>query len=606
MAVAVGQALTGRQRLVAEAGTGTGKTFAYLIPAMLSGEKVIVSTGTKHLQDQLFKKDLPTLVNALNLQLKCELLKGRSNYLCLHRLEKALNDSKRASYGDFALMRKLDDWKEMTNSGDRVDFAEMAEDHYLWSRVTSTTDNCLGQECPQYSECFVVKARRAAQEADLLVINHHLFCADLSLKETGFGELLPVAAGIVLDEAHQLPETATRFFGESLNSRRLLDLCKDILTEAWAEASDMPDLLDLVDSLPPRVLRLRQMLGAREQRAAWGPMMKRQAVQKAVAELQTRLDELVALLDIASVRSKGLQSCFGRALVHQKLLKELQTPQEDKIQWFETSRQGFALYSTPIEIADIFRKHIDRLDVGWVFTSATLAVGDDFSHFASRLGLEEAKTGLWGSPFDYAKNALSFLPPNLPEPAHPGYIDAMVDMALPLIDANRGGTFFLFTSYRALQQAQELLRDRCHRPVLVQGEMSRQALIDQFREAGNAVLLATSSFWEGVDVRGMALSCVIIEKLPFAAPGEPVLEARLSAMRAKGQNPFMDYQLPQAVIALKQGAGRLIRDVTDLGLLVLCDPRLRSKPYGRRFMASLPDFPITHDVEQALAFLQKI
>lgn len=606
MAVAVGQALTRRQRLIAEAGTGTGKTFAYLIPAMLSGEKVIVSTGTKHLQDQLFKKDLPMLVKALNLQLKCELLKGRANYLCLHRLEKALHDGKRSSYSDLSLMRKLDDWKEVTRSGDRVEFAGMAEDHYLWASVTSTTDNCLGQECPQYNECFVVKARRAAQEADLLVINHHLFCADLSLKETGFGELLPVAAGIVLDEAHQLPETATRFFGESLNSRRLLDLFKDILVETWAEASDMPELLDLVDSLPFRVLRLRQMLGAREQRAAWVPMLNRQAVREAVTELQTRLDELVALLDIASVRSKGLLSCFGRSLIHQKLLKELQTPQQDKIQWFETSRQGFALYSTPVEIADIFRKHIDRLDVGWVFTSATLAVGDDFSHFVSRLGLDDATTGLWGSPFNYAKNALCLLPQNLPEPAHPGYIDAIIGMAKPLIEANRGGTFILFTSYRALQQAQELLHDLGNRPVLVQGEMSRQALIEQFREAGNAVLLATSSFWEGVDVRGLALSCVIIEKLPFAAPGEPVLEARLSAMRAKGQNPFMEYQLPQAVIALKQGAGRLIRDVTDLGLLVLCDPRLCSKPYGRRFLASLPDFPVTHDADQALAFLKKI
>ena len=603
MAVAVEKTLADKSILVAEAGTGIGKTFAYLVPVMMGGGKAIISTGTKHLQDQLFKKDLPALVKATKVTLKAVLLKGRANYLCLYRLEQAFQDSRETAPGDFRLLHELDDWRRQTDSGDRVEFTRIPEDHRLWARVTSTADNCLGQDCPRYSECYVAKVRKAAQEADLIVINHHLFCADMALKEDGFGELLPPVDAIIIDEAHQLPEVATRFFGQVLSSRRLLDMCKDVIVESHQDAADMADLFEATDLLPGAVLGLRQALGAAEQKAAWLPQLGKKNIATAVDNLQQRLEELVAQLDIASVRSQGLQACYRRALQQCHLLKELQAPQDDRIHWFDTSQKGFIVHSTPLEISDTFRGHLERFDAAWIFTSATLAVGKDFSHFSKRLGIPDAQSACWDSPFDYAQNALALIPEGLPEPSHPDYIPVISALAESLIKDCHGGIFFLFTSYRALQAAHRLLEGKTTRKLLVQGTATRQSLIEQFRQEGNAVLLATTSFWEGVDVRGAALSCVIIEKLPFAAPGEPVLEARLSAMRQSGGNPFMEYQLPQAVILLKQGVGRLIRDVTDQGLLVLCDPRLRSKAYGKRFLASLPDMPITDDKDVAGYFL---
>jgi ATP-dependent DNA helicase DinG len=604
MALAIEKTLANKNILIAEAGTGTGKTFAYLIPVMMSAGKVIISTGTKHLQDQLFKKDLPALVKAMKVSLKAVLLKGRANYLCLYRLEQAFKDSRETAPGDFRLLHELDDWRRQTDSGDRVEFTRMPEDHRLWARVTSTADNCLGQDCPHYSECFVAKVRKAAQEADLLVINHHLFCADMALKEDGFGELLPVVDAIIIDEAHQLPEVATHFFGQVLSSRRLLDMSKDVIVESHQDAADMADLFEATDRLPGAVLGLRQALGAAEQKAAWLPQLGKKNIATAVDNLQRQLEELVAQLDIASVRSQGLQACHRRVLQQCHLLKELQAPQNDHIHWFETSQKGFILHSTPLEISATFRSHLERFDAAWVFTSATLAVGQDFSHFSNRLGLSDAQSACWDSPFDYAQNALALIPKGLPEPSHPDYISVITALAEKLIKDCGGGVFFLFTSYRALQAAHRLLEGKTTRKLLVQGTATRQSLIEQFRQEGDAVLLATTSFWEGVDVRGTALSCVIIEKLPFAAPGEPVLEARLNAMRQNGSNPFMEYQLPQAVILLKQGVGRLIRDVSDQGLLVLCDPRLRSKAYGKKFLASLPEMPITDDRDIAGYFLR--
>jgi ATP-dependent DNA helicase DinG len=606
MAEAVQQALHERSVLVAEAGTGIGKTFAYLIPALLTEGKVIVSTGTKHLQDQLFRKDLPTLLQALDLRLNAVLLKGRSNYLCVNRLETALKGSRQRGHRDFRLLRELDDWRRITDSGDRVDFPLIAEDHILWPKVTSTTENCLGQECPDYGDCFVVKARKAAQEADMVVINHHLFCADLALKDIGFGELLPVANAIILDEAHQLPETAIRFFGDSLGSKQVHDLCRDVLYEARTEAPDMPDLLNAADNLPVATNRFRLTLGNAGQRAAWTPFLRRPAVQQAFQAFEKSLDALIENLELAAVRSQGLQLCFRRAQLLQAQTKELESASEDRVQWFETSRQGFVLNNTPYDVAETFQKHMERLDSAWIFTSATLAVGKDFGHFTQRMGLKDFTTGQWDSPFDYVNNVLMLLPEGLPMPSESGFLDRICKLTLQLVDANPGGLFFLFTSHRALQAAREIIEARVNRPLLVQGDSPRQALIDQFRQSGNAILLGTSGFWEGVDVQGNALTCVIIDKLPFASPGDPVMEARLAALRKKGANPFMDYQLPQAVIGLKQGAGRLIRGVADKGLLVLCDPRLRNKPYGRRFLESLPQIPITHDIGDACYFLEHI
>ena len=606
MAAAVQRVLDRREVLVAEAGTGIGKTFAYLVPALLTHGKVIVSTGTKHLQDQLYRKDLPTLLDALKLRVNAVLLKGRANYLCLHRLEQALQGSRQRGHRDFRLLRELDDWRRVTETGDRVDFPLVAEDHIIWPRVTSTVENCLGQECPDYGKCFVVRVRKAAHEADMVVINHHLFCADLALKDIGFGELLPVADAIIIDEAHQLPETAIRFFGDTLSSKQIQDLGRETLFEARTEAPDMPELIEAADALPVLVNRFRLVMGQAGRRAAWLPFLRNPRVEAAYRELQQGLETLIANLEEAAVRSQGLQLCFRRAQLMLAQAKELESAQEDRIQWYETSKQGFVLNNTPYEVAETFRKHMDMLESAWVFTSATLAVGEDFSHFSRRLGLEDFVSGQWDSPFDYANNVLMLLPRGLPLPANPAYAREVCDLALRLIADTPGGVFLLFTSHRVLQEAYAILRHRLDRELLVQGEAPRQDLIDRFREAGNAVLLGTSGFWEGVDVRGAALSCVIIDKLPFASPGDPVMEARLAALKKRGGNPFMEYQLPQAVIGLKQGAGRLIRGVTDRGLLVLCDPRLQQKAYGQRFLASLPPMPVTHDIDDALYFLRHV
>ena len=603
MAAAVQQALAQRTTLIAEAGTGTGKTFAYLIPAIMSGGKTIVSTGTRHLQDQLFKKDIPVLRKVLKTGFNAALLKGRANYLCNYRLDQAFMESRAGGHKYFNLLRKLDDWRHHSDSGDKVEFSGMAEDHILWPRVTSTADNCLGQDCPRHQECYVVKARREALDADLVVINHHLFFADLALREAGFGELLPVADGVILDEAHQLAETATRFFGDSLSSRRLLDLCKDTLNEARTEAPDMPDLFDAADRIPNAVSRFRQQLGQYETRQPWLPLLKRPRIREAVEGLSVALTDLVEALEVAAERSKGLQACSSRAIQLQQLLISMNQEQEDQVQWCETSRKGFALHSTPLDIADTFRQHINRLDTAWVLTSATLAVGTDISHFSASMGIDDAEFGQWASPFDFASNALMLLPENLPLPNDSRYLQQLTETVTPILEANQGGTFFLFTSYRALRVVQQILENTLSKQLLVQGEVPRNELLQQFREHGNAVLLATAGFWEGVDVRGDALSCVIIDKLPFAPPGDPVIEARLNVLKKENKNPFISYQVPQAVIALKQGVGRLIRDITDRGLVVLCDPRLRTKPYGKQFIKSLPPIPITTDCEKAIDFL---
>ncbi len=604
MAVAVQDALQQKKTLIAEAGTGIGKTFAYLIPAIMSGGKTIVSTGTRHLQDQLFKKDIPILRKVLKTGFNAALLKGRANYLCPYRLEQALLETRARNHKYFKLLRELDDWRHHSESGDRVEFTGMPEDHILWPRVTSTADNCLGQDCPNYQDCYVVKARREAFDADLVVINHHLFFADLALRENGFGELLPIADGVILDEAHQLAETATRFFGDTLSSRRLLDLCKDTLNEARTEAPDMPDLFDAADRIPGAVSYFRQQLGQYEERRPWLPLLRQKRIQDAVEGLSVALTDIVETLEAAAERSKGLQACSGRAIQLQQLLISMNKEQEDQVQWCETSRKGFALHSTPLDIADTFRQHIKRLDTAWILTSATLAVGQDISHFSASMGLEDAEFGQWDSPFDFANNALMLLPDNLPLPNDSRYLQQLTDTVIPIIEANQGGTFFLFTSYRALRAVQVLLENRLTKTLLVQGTVPRTELLQQFREDGSAVLLATAGFWEGVDVRGDALSCVIIDKLPFAPPGDPVIEARLNVLKKENKNPFMTYQVPQAVIALKQGVGRLIRDVSDRGLVVLCDPRLRTKPYGKQFIKSLPPMPVTSDTAQAIAFLK--
>ena len=591
---------------IAESGTGTGKTFAYLVPALLSGKKVLISTGTKNLQDQLFHRDLPLVRDALKIPVSRALLKGRSNYLCRYRFEGTELEGRFASKAQSAEWVRLKAWAGGTRSGDIAELNDVPEDSTLWPRVTSTADNCVGSQCEHYHECFVNRARREALAADVLVVNHHLFFADLALREEGFGQLLPGVDAVIFDEAHQLPDIASRFLGQTLSSRQLNGLCQDTLAEELKEHSAVRGMQDAVKSLQKAVADFRLAFGVEPRRDAWGEPAVNTEVRSALATLGETLSGLMTLLEIAAGKSQGFASCYRRAV---ELLERLtlfsEQPPPEFVAWFETTGRGFVLYLTPLEVATAFQQHLRAEPKAWVFTSATLAIDRRFEHFQVQMGLEEAETGQWDSPFDFAGQTLLYLPQGLPVPAHHEYTSRVVQACLPVLEASQGRAFLLFTSYRALRIAAELLEGRLDYPLLVQGSAPRAELLARFRDAGNAILLGTSSFWEGVDVRGEALSCVIIDKLPFAAPDDPVLRARGQALEQAGRNAFMGYQLPNAVIALKQGAGRLIRDEQDSGVLVLCDPRLLSKGYGRVFLHSLPPMPVTREVEDVRGFFAR-
>ena len=604
MADAVANAIKNNATVIIEAGTGVGKTFAYLAPALASGGRVIISTGSKTLQDQLYLKDLPLVKKALKSNSKIALLKGRANYLCLYRLQRGLENGRFNDRRAITQLQRISDWAMLTKVGDVSELNSVPRNAEIWSSVTSTTDNCIGKECEDYLDCFVVEARKKAQEADLVVVNHHLFFADMALKEEGFGELLPSANAIILDEAHQLPEIASTFFSDVLSSRQLLELSRDILAESLANASDMPDLRDGLRKLDKCVADLRLAMDKPGLREPWYKIRSKPAIQQEIQHLDEIIIELLKIMEQAAKRSKELASFFERLAIMKTKLDQLNNPKDNTVQWYETFTQSFSLISTPLDIAEPFKKQLEAVSCAWILTSATLAVQQSFTHFTQRIGLERPTELLLDSPFDYWHHGLLYAPPNMPEPQQYDFIESLIDAALPVIEAAGGRTFMLFTSYRALNEAAELLQDELDYPILVQGESSQADMIEKFRELGNAVLLGTSSFWEGVDVRGAALSCVIIDKLPFASPGDPVLEARIKAIREAGGNPFAEYQLPQAVIALKQGAGRLIRDEEDKGVLMICDPRLRTKPYGRTFLASLPRVPRTSKQEDVERFFK--
>ncbi len=604
MAQAVEATLEAGGTLIVEAGTGTGKTFAYLIPALRAGARIMISTGTRHLQDQLFHQDLPVVRRALNSRVQAALLKGRSNYLCQYRLSAVEQEGRLNSREQATELRRIRIWANQTRRGDIAEITTVPETSPLWPRVTSTTDNCLGQRCAHLDDCFFAKARNEALAADVLVINHHLLFADMAMKETGFAELLPGVDAFILDEAHQLPEIASLFFGKSLSGRQLIELARDTVVEQARDAADFPLLRQRAEVVEPAVLTLRQALGAAERRALWREAAGQPVVQEAITGVIQALDALREALKEAAKRGKGLESCHrrGEELAQRLLLLTGENASPDQVRWFETRGRNFTLTQTPLDIAPLFQGRMAAQPGAWIFTSATLAVGQTFDHFAMRLGLQDY-TGLrLDSPFDFARNTLLYHPPTLPDPGAPGYTAALLEAILPVLDASQGRAFLLFTSYRALREAAGRLTGRLTYPLLTQGEAPKTELLRQFRSLGNAVLLGTASFWEGVDVRGEALSCVIIDRLPFAAPNDPVVQARIESLRRRGEDPFLDYQLPQAVITLKQGAGRLIRDVNDRGVLVLGDPRLLSKFYGRVFLDSLPPMPKTRRLERVQAF----
>lgn len=606
MANAVALAIKNKQGLVVEAGTGTGKTYAYLAPALRSGKKVIISTGSKALQDQLYSRDLPKVANALKFKGKLALLKGRSNYLCLERLDQqsmAGGELASQSLSDLAHLRS---WSAKTEEGDISTCNVVAEDSYVWPLVTSTNDNCLGSDCPMYKECFVVKARRKAMDADVVVVNHHLFMADMVVKESGFGELIPTADVMIFDEAHQIPDIASQYFGQQLSSRQLLDLSKDITIAYRTEVRDSAQLQKSADRLSQSAQDFRLALGEPGFRGNLRDVLADTNIQRALLLLDDALELCYDVMKLSLGRSALLDAAFERATLYRnrlKRLKEVSVPGYSY--WYECNSRHFVLALTPLSVTDKFRELMDDKPGAWVFTSATLSVNEKLEHFTQRLGLDGAQTLLLASPFDYANQALLCVPRYLPSPNERGGSRQLARMLRPLIEANQGRCFFLCTSHQMMRELAEEFRASMTLPVLVQGETSKGQLLAQFVEAGNALLVATSSFWEGVDVRGETLSLVIIDKLPFTSPDDPLLKARIEDCRLRGGDPFNEVQLPDAVITLKQGVGRLIRDIDDRGVMVICDNRLVMRPYGEVFLNSLPPTPRTRSISEAMAFLQK-
>ncbi len=613
MAREVQAAIDANRLLVAEAGTGTGKTFAYLAPALLSGGKVIISTGTKTLQDQLFNRDLPTVRDALGMPATIALLKGRANYVCPHHLDRALSGGKLNSRAEVMHLHAIARFAKVTASGDKAECTDVPEDSGAWYLATSTRENCLGQECAHVKDCFVLAARREALLADVVVVNHHLFFADVMLKDDGMGELLPSCNTVIFDEAHQLPEVAGLFFGASVGTGQLLDLARDAKLEGIAAAKDYKPLQEAVKALEKAAKDLR-LAFRHEGRLATAQWLQHPQAIEALKHLQAMLDELGKHLESQAGRSEGLANCLRRCGELVLLLRHWQKPDEEEeesksVKWVEVTTYSVSFNLTPLSVAPIFRKQLEGHPRGWIFTSATLAVGNDFSHYREALGLADAATARWDSPFDYPANALLYCPTGMPDPNHPDYAEAVVEACWPAIRASHGRAFILCTSLRAMRRIHELLEVRIEDarldlPLLLQGQRSKSELLDSFRRLGNAVLVASQSFWEGVDVRGEALSLVVIDKLPFAPPDDPVLAARIDTLKKQGRNAFFEVQLPRAVISMKQGAGRLIRDETDRGVLMVCDPRLIDKPYGRRIWQSLPPMRRTRAIAEVESFFE--
>jgi ATP-dependent DNA helicase DinG len=615
MAKAIAHAIGTQGTLIAEAGTGTGKTFAYLVPALLWGGKTIVSTGTKNLQDQLFSRDIPTVRAALRAPVSVALLKGRSNYVCHYHLERTLSNGRLTSRDDVGHLREISRFIKMSQSGDKAELAKVPETASVWNLVTSTRENCVGQECQYYQDCFVMKARREAQQADVVVVNHHLFFADVALKEGGMAELLPSANTIIFDEAHQLPEVATLFFGTSVSTGQVLELCRDVLAEGLAHARGGVDWAKTVTVVEKAARDLRLTFPEGGTRLSLPQIPPSSEFFPALAKLKEELEGLIDVLEEQAERAETIEQCRVRAVEMLEQYKAWKSEPkkgkevegDDAVLWVEAFASSLQLHKTPLSIAPIFAGQRAGTPRSWIFTSATLAVKNDFKHFTAQLGMTGEPAQSWPSPFNYQEQGILYVPTGLPEPNTFGYTDAVVDMALPVIEAAGGRCFFLCTTIRAVNRVAERLREEFAArgldfPLFVQGERGRTELLDSFRNAGNAVLVGSQSFWEGVDVRGDALSLVIIDKLPFAPPDDPVLAARIEVMEKKGMNGFVHHTLPEAIINLKQGAGRLIRDVDDRGVLMLCDPRVISKPYGRRVWQSLPPFRRTRVQADVIEF----
>lgn len=604
MAAKINQAITEQHSLVVEAGTGTGKTFAYLVPALRSDKKVIISTGSKNLQDQLFNKDLPIIKKALAFSGKIALLKGRSNYLCLDRLahqNSAAGDLAKSLQTDLIYVKQ---WSIKTTDGDISKCAKLTENNPIWPLLTSTNDNCLGSECPQYDDCYVVKARRRALNADIVVVNHHLFLADVVVKDTGFGELIPKADVCIFDEAHQLPDLACQYFGQQLTSRELFDLAKEILLCYRTEVRDMVQLQKCADKLQKCTQDLRIAIGNINNKGNLRELLNNQYVKAEINYLQESLRFCQEVLTLAEGRSTTLDNCLERTHQYALLLQRLLNINLTGFSyWYECIGNHFHLAVTPLSVADKFAELMTERLGAWIFTSATLSVDNNLDYFTKRLGLTHSQSLILDSPFDYANQTIFCVPRYIPSPNERNVADKLVTILLPLIEANKGRCFFLCTSYMMMNELARLFKEQTSLPVLVQGEAGKTQLLEQFIEEGNALLVATSSFWEGIDVRGDILSCVIIDKLPFSSPDDPLMKARIEDCLLQGGEPFNDIQIPEAVITLKQGVGRLIRHHQDRGAIIICDNRLVMRPYGAIFLNSLPPSPRTRDINNVTQFL---
>ncbi|WP_346468787.1 ATP-dependent DNA helicase [Pseudoalteromonas phenolica] len=607
MAEMVHAAIENKSQCVVEAGTGTGKTFAYLIPVLLSEKKSIITTGSKALQEQLYHRDLPQLAKILNKGRKVALLKGRANYLCTYRLEQHVAHVPTDDPDVMHQLAMVAKFASQTNSGDLADCVGIEEDAKVLPYVNSTADNCLGKECPDYAECYIRKARIKAMEADIVVINHHLFFADMAVKDSGFAELMPDADNYIFDEAHQIPEIASDYFGDSISTKQLVALINDL---RLIYRSDIPDMLQLgntLNKLETAVADLRLAFAGEGSRGDWRESLTSKTICDALHRVISDLDFLYKVLKLCLDRSDKIEHPFEKVLQFKNQLERaFDTTQTGYSYWYETTRRFLTINITPLNIANKFKEIIERTQASFTFASATLSVNDSLDHFNKSLGLKPEQQLLVESPFDYENQAVLCMPRYLPETSDDMMPHSLVKLAKALIKAAKGRTFLLFTSYRVMHLVYEGLSTATEYPVFMQGQSSKRIILEQFIRHGNAVLMGTASFWEGVDVRGDALSCVLIDKLPFTSPDDPLLQARMKDCELTGGEPFEDIQLPQAIINLKQGVGRLIRDHSDKGVLVICDNRLVTRKYGQTFLQSLPNMRRTRDFQSALQFLENI
>ena len=601
-----------KSSLVVEAGTGVGKTFAYLYPALLKGGKVVISTATKNLQDQLFFNDIPKIREALKISVKVNILKGRGNYICKLRMENTIQEGMFFNKEDAQHLQLIKAFSDNTDSGEVSEISEIPETSTIWPMVTSTKENCLGQDCEFYKECFLVKARKEALESEVLIVNHHLFFADFVLKDEELSEILPKANTIIFDEAHQIPLVASFFLGQSISSSQISNLIQD----CQQGLKKYPDTIKVLDALSKDfqeiVFELKKIVSPFPARLNINNLKNYENFEKTYNSLIEKLELLGITLSKHSEENAELQKLFERSTeLNIKFSSWLKKDNQNNIYWLEVFARTVQFNETPISISEQFNKFQEKSDSAWIFTSATLSINGSFDHFVKLLGLEKAMTQYLQSPFNYSENAFLYVPKEIPDSKDELFNLVLVKKALPLIKASKGRAFVLATSLKSMEEIGALLKDELKKneinyPVITQGEGPKSDLLQQFKKHGNAILIGSLSFWEGIDVRGPTLSLVIIDKLPFQSPGDPVFESKIKLLSEEGINAFMSMQLPEAIIRLKQGVGRLIRDDYDKGVMVICDKRIIEKSYGIKIWKSLPPFKRTRNESAVINFLEEL